>query len=163
VNTLLAGCVGSAVDDGKDDSSHHLPPTTRADDARERPSIRITVESATVAPGTTITLSVHAQNIRRLAWAAFPQRLNPGELLGDIQFEPHVSGMLKSLPPVYLWNPLVDTVTGTIEINVPDTASSGRYVLGLVASNESGTDTGTIVLHVGENAKSRTDEAETGS
>jgi hypothetical protein len=149
----LAGCVSNGADE-REDPSRPATTATRARDTSTQLSVHVDSPECAVSVGQSTTISVQARYIGTLAWkgASIPNQWNVSEVLGDGQFDPHVSGVRKSLPPEYVWNPPAETVTGTIDIHVPDTASPGKYIVTLVASNKGVQETGEAVIHITDTA-----------
>lgn len=156
---LLAGCVSTRTEGSGNPSRQ---PTTTTSDGSSHVSIHVASPTCAVAVGQSLTIAVQARHIGRLQWqaASLPEQWNEGgTVIGDVQFAPNVSRVAKSLPPIYMWDPPAETLTGTIDIHVPDTASPGTYALTLIASNSGGQETGTAVINVTDSTQTCQNES----
>ncbi|WP_367175479.1 hypothetical protein [Haloarcula rubripromontorii] len=97
----------------------------------------LTIEAAdaTAAPGETARIELQASSIGVLTWqlADIPQSWQ----VTHENFEPEPTAVRESYPPELVWDPVADSVTGSLVVAVPDEASPGEYTLAV----EAGTDT----------------------
>ncbi|MHC3378240.1 hypothetical protein [Haloarcula sp. H-GB5] len=97
----------------------------------------LTIETAdvTAAPGGTARIEVQASSVGVLTWqlAEIPENwqvIHEG-------FEPEPTAVRESYPPELVWDPVADSVMGSLAVAVPDGAAPGEYMLAV----EAGTDT----------------------
>ncbi|MDS0221062.1 hypothetical protein NDI54_06845 [Haloarcula sp. S1AR25-5A] len=98
-------------------------------------SLGIETSDATAAPGETATIEVQASSVGVMTWqlAEIPESWQ----VTHEGFEPEPTAVRESYPPELVWDPVADSVTGSLAIAVPDDASTGEYTLAV----EAGTDT----------------------
>ncbi|MGB9931643.1 hypothetical protein [Haloarcula amylolytica] len=97
-------------------------------------SLAIETSDATVAPGETARVEVQASSVGVMTWqlAEIPESWQ----VTHESFEPEPTAVRESYPPELVWDPVADSVTGSLAIAVQDDASPGEYVLAV----EAGTD-----------------------
>jgi len=97
-------------------------------------SLTIETSDATVAPGETAKIEVQASSVGVLTWqlAEIPESWQ----VTHEDFEPGPTAVRESYPPELVWDPVADSVTGSLAVAVPDGASPGEYMLAV----EAGTD-----------------------
>lgn len=97
----------------------------------------LTIEAgdATAAPGKTANIEVQASSVGVLTWqlAEIPESWQ----VTHEDFEPEPTAVRESYPPELVWDPVADSVTGSLAVAVPDGATPGEYMLAV----EAGTDT----------------------
>lgn len=98
-------------------------------------SLGIETSDATVAPGETAKIEVQASSVGVMTWqlAEIPESWQ----VTHEGFEPKPTAVRESYPPELVWDPVADSVTGTLSVAVPDDASPGEYVLAVAASIDS--------------------------
>ena len=131
---LLAGCGGG---DDQTDS----PTPTDAATATESPtqsdgSLSVTAADVTAAPGEDAAVEVTAQQVAVLTYR-----------IGDIpenwqvtheEFDPEPTAVRESYPPELVWEPAVESTTGTLTVAVADDADPGEYDLPVEVRAEDG-------------------------
>lgn len=96
--------------------------------------LAVETSDATAAPGETATVEVQASSVGVLTWqfAEIPESWQ----VTHEGFEPEPTAVRESYPPELVWDPVADSVTGSLAVAVPDDASPGEYALAV----EAGTD-----------------------
>jgi len=96
--------------------------------------LAVETADASVAPGETARIEVQASSVGVLTWqlAEIPERWQ----VTHKGFKPEPTAVRESYPPELVWDPVVDSVTGTLAVAVPNDASPGEYALAV----EAGTD-----------------------
>jgi uncharacterized membrane protein len=96
--------------------------------------LALETSDVTAAPGETATVEVQAASVGVVTWqlAEIPERWQ----VTPEGFEPEPTAVRESYPPELVWDPVVDSVTGSLAIAVPGDASPGEYTLAV----EAGTD-----------------------
>ncbi|RLM90581.1 hypothetical protein [Haloarcula sp. Atlit-7R] len=89
--------------------------------------LTIEVADATAAPGGTARIAVQASSGGVLTWqlAEIPERWQ----VAHENFEPHPTAVRESYPPELVWDPVAESVTGSLAVAVPNGATPGEYVL----------------------------------
>ncbi|MFU1780679.1 hypothetical protein ACM16X_04790 [Haloarcula japonica] len=97
-------------------------------------SLSIDTSDATAAPGETARIEVQASSVGVMTWqlAEIPENWQ----VTHEDFEPEPTAVRESYPPELVWDPVADSVTGSLAVAVPDDASPAEYALAV----EAGTD-----------------------
>jgi hypothetical protein len=97
--------------------------------------LAIETSDATAAPGETARVEVQASSVGVMTWqlAEIPENWH----VKHEDFEPAPTAVRESYPPELVWDPVADSVTGTLAVAVPDDASLGEYALSVEAGTDS--------------------------
>jgi len=98
-------------------------------------SLAIETSDATAAAGETARIEVQASSVGVMTWqlAEIPENWQ----VTHESFEPEPTAVRESYPPELVWDPVADSVTGTLAVAVPDDASAGEYALAVEAGTDS--------------------------
>lgn len=104
--------------------------------------------NVTVAQGETGTVTVTATSVSRLQIAA--PSTEAIELIGFNQatIEPDPDTVLKSLPPIWVWDSPADEVSVTLPVTAPDDTEPGTYRFTVIATGSSTDQTAEAALVV---------------
>jgi hypothetical protein len=97
-------------------------------------SLVIKTSNATAAPGETARIGVQASSVGVMTWqlAEIPESWQ----VTHEDFEPEPTAVRESYPPELVWDPVAESVTGSLAVAVPDGASPGEYVLAVKAGTD---------------------------
>ncbi|MEF8828703.1 MAG: hypothetical protein V5A49_06695 [Haloarcula sp.] len=97
-------------------------------------SLAIETSDAAAAAGETARIGVQASSVGVITWqlAEIPENWQ----VTHEGFEPAPTAVRESYPPELVWDPVAESVTGSLAVAVPDDASPGEYTLAV----EAGTD-----------------------
>jgi len=90
-------------------------------------SLSVTASDATGAPGEDIAVDVTAQQVAVLTFRVGDIPENWPVSYDD--FEPEPSVVRESYPPELVWDPAVDSTSGTLTVAVAEDAEPGEYEL----------------------------------
>ncbi|WP_191906118.1 MULTISPECIES: hypothetical protein [unclassified Haloarcula] len=98
-------------------------------------SLAIETSDATAAPGETARIEVQASSVGVMTWqmTEIPENWQ----VTHESFEPEPTAVRESYPPELVWDPVADSVTGTLAVVVPDNASPGEYTMAVEAGTDS--------------------------
>jgi uncharacterized protein YggE len=140
---------GTVIEPGPVQVSATVSVTYRAE-ARSQQQRQTTATGAdvTVAQGETATVTVSASAVNRLQITA--PSTDAIELVGfnDATLEPSPDSVLESLPPIWVWDSTVQSVTVTLPIAAPENLEPGTYRFTIRATGPSSGQTAQAPLNV---------------